>query len=378
MLEDEQGFYPGECGPLRLAPEEWEQFIDGKGVYFPREGLDNFADLEVMWEPAENMERNRNVRETGAKQRRARAEAIARGEEVPAPYNQEREERKNLLDIGRRMRALRAVHGEQPGPGCISLEQALALGVVAEDDVPEYAIRKLFVFHLGEQFLADVEVRGDEAARPDCLEDQDLWWRGRDRALDVLLTPGEWRLWLHHGASRSKFQFQAAWERAAAQLPVEQVLGMLEDVEKTLLGAREGGVFPDKAWAIEVAADGSQIVLIAEDRREVALDTTDTVEDGVRIPPEDVAKAEWAENGAVVHVPFVSVGWPVRDLWREHLRYEMLLEMARERVNPCLGSSFEDFLREEGIFEEVDREARAKVAEWQRDAPARGPGIRDD
>lgn len=32
----------------------------------------------------------------------------------------------------------------------------------------------------------------------------------------------------------------------------------------------------------------------------------------------------------------------------------------------CLGESFDDFLKEEGIFEEVEKEAKRKLAELQR------------
>ncbi|HTQ15730.1 MAG TPA: hypothetical protein VMH86_17825 [Rhizomicrobium sp.] len=39
--------------------------------------------------------------------------------------------------------------------------------------------------------------------------------------------------------------------------------------------------------------------------------------------------------------------------------------MAIKRKNPHLGSSFDDFLKEEGIFEEVTAAAMKRVLAWQ-------------
>ena len=39
--------------------------------------------------------------------------------------------------------------------------------------------------------------------------------------------------------------------------------------------------------------------------------------------------------------------------------------MARSKANPRIGSDFEDFLREEGLFEEVDAVAAKRVLAWQ-------------
>jgi hypothetical protein len=39
--------------------------------------------------------------------------------------------------------------------------------------------------------------------------------------------------------------------------------------------------------------------------------------------------------------------------------------MAKKKKNPHLGSSFDDFLKEEGIFEEVTAAAMKRVLAWQ-------------
>ena len=41
------------------------------------------------------------------------------------------------------------------------------------------------------------------------------------------------------------------------------------------------------------------------------------------------------------------------------------LSMAKKKRNPHLGSSFDDFLKEEGIFEEVTATAMKRVLAWQ-------------
>jgi hypothetical protein len=41
------------------------------------------------------------------------------------------------------------------------------------------------------------------------------------------------------------------------------------------------------------------------------------------------------------------------------------LSMAKKKRNPHLGSSFDDFLKEEGIFEEVTAAAMKRVLAWQ-------------
>jgi hypothetical protein len=41
------------------------------------------------------------------------------------------------------------------------------------------------------------------------------------------------------------------------------------------------------------------------------------------------------------------------------------LSVARKKKNPHLGSSFDDFLKEEGIYEEVTANAMKRVLAWQ-------------
>lgn len=48
--------------------------------------------------------------------------------------------------------------------------------------------------------------------------------------------------------------------------------------------------------------------------------------------------------------------------------------MSAQKVNPGIGSSLDDFLKEEGIYEECYAQATKEIEEWKRES-ARSKGI---